>query len=54
MHKEALAKFRKLKKGPVTITYKHRIRSRPQRFVVIETCIPLNDFYMFDCLYVNY
>ncbi|XP_033749281.1 uncharacterized protein LOC117333969 [Pecten maximus] len=27
-HKDALGKFRKLKKGPVTLTYRHRIGSR--------------------------
>ena len=30
-HREALAKFRKLKRGPVAITFQRRVRSRPNR-----------------------
>ena len=30
-HKEALAKFRRLKRGPVAITFRRRVRSRSNR-----------------------
>ncbi|XP_069137739.1 multiple PDZ domain protein-like isoform X2 [Argopecten irradians] len=43
-HKDALNKFRKLKKGPVTIVYRHRIGSRPTSPSIRSGCVTPIDF----------
>ncbi|XP_060062786.1 tyrosine-protein phosphatase non-receptor type 13-like [Ylistrum balloti] len=43
-HKDALGKFRKLKKGPVTLMYRHRIGSRPTSPSMRSGCVTPIDF----------